>query len=128
MCLLGGPKGYTVGAPGAFGPFVAEEGRTRDYVYVEDVALANVVALENEIPSGAYNIGTGLETSVNRLYELLLENSAKNLPPQHGPAKPGEQLRSSVDPSLAERVLGWRPEVRLPVGLRETYRFFAAAK
>ena len=102
--------------------------QTRDYVYVEDVARANVLALENEIPPGAYNIGTGVETSVNRLYELLLENSGKSLPPQHGPAKPGEQLRSSVDPSLADRVLGWRPEVRLPAGLRETYRFFAAVK
>ncbi len=100
--------------------------QTRDYVYVEDVARANVLALENEIPSGAYNIGTGVETSVNRLYELLLEVSGKELPPQHGPAKPGEQLRSSVDPSLADRVLGWRPEVRLPAGLKETFRFFAA--
>ncbi|MBD0357391.1 MAG: NAD-dependent epimerase/dehydratase family protein, partial [Rubrobacter sp.] len=102
--------------------------QTRDYVYVEDVARANVVALENEIPSGAYNIGTGAETSVNRLYGLLLEVSGKELPPQHGPAKPGEQLRSSVDTSLADRVLGWRPEVRLPAGLKETFRFFSAVR
>jgi UDP-glucose 4-epimerase len=102
--------------------------QTRDYVYVEDVARANVVALENEIPSGAYNIGTGVETSVNRLYGLLLEVSGKELPPQHGPSKPGEQLRSSVDTSLADRVLGWRPEVRLPAGLRETFRFFSAVR
>jgi UDP-glucose 4-epimerase len=102
--------------------------QTRDYVYVEDVARANVLALENEVPSGAYNIGTGVETSVNRLYELLLENSGNNLQPQHGPAKPGEQLRSSVDPSLADRVSGWRPEVRLPAGLKETFQFFAAVQ
>jgi UDP-glucose 4-epimerase len=102
--------------------------QTRDYVYVEDVARANVLALENEVPSGAYNIGTGVETSVNRLYELLLENSGGNLPPRHGPAKPGEQLRSSLDPSLADRVLGWRPEVGLPAGLKETFQFFAAGQ
>ena len=100
--------------------------QTRDYVYVEDVARANVLALENKIPSGAYNIGTGVETSVNELYEILLEVSGKDLPPQHGPAKSGEQLRSSVDTSLADRVLGWRPEVGLPAGLKETFRFFAA--
>jgi UDP-glucose 4-epimerase len=100
--------------------------QTRDYVYVGDVARADVLALEGEAPSGAYNIGTGVETSVNRLYELLLEVSGKELPPQHGPAKPGEQLRSSVDTSLADRVLGWRPEMRLPAGLKETFRFFAA--
>jgi UDP-glucose 4-epimerase len=100
--------------------------QTRDYVYVEDVVRANILALENETPSGAYNIGTGVETSVNELYEILLEVSGKDLPPQHGPAKSGEQLRSSVDTSLADRVLGWRPEVGLPAGIKETFRFFAA--
>jgi UDP-glucose 4-epimerase len=98
--------------------------QTRDYVYVGDVARANVLALENEVPSGAYNVGTAVETSVNRLYELLLEASGKELPPEHGPAKPGEQLRSSVDPMKAGRILGWRPEVDLSAGLRETLRYF----
>jgi UDP-glucose 4-epimerase len=100
--------------------------QSRDYVYVEDVARANVLALENDPPPGAYNIGTGIETSVNRLYELLQDTSGKNLPPEHGPAKPGEQLRSSVDPSRAGRVLGWRPEMSLANGLGETLRFFGA--
>jgi UDP-glucose 4-epimerase len=100
--------------------------QTRDYVYVGDVARANVLALENEVPSGAYNVGTGVETSVSRLYELLSRSSGTNLPPEHGPAKPGEQLRSSVDPSLAGRAMGWRPEVDLASGLRETLRFFGA--
>jgi UDP-glucose 4-epimerase len=100
--------------------------QTRDYVYVEDVARANILVLEKEIPSRAYNIGTGVETSVNRLYELLLEISGESLPPERGPAKPGEQLRSSVDPSRAGRVLGWRPEVDLKAGLSETLRFFGA--
>ena len=76
--------------------------------------------------SGAYNIGTGVETSVNRLYELMREISGKDLPPDHGPAKLGEQLRSCVDPSLAGRVLGWQPEVDLATGLEETLRFFGA--
>lgn len=98
--------------------------QTRDYVFVEDVARANVLALENEVPSGAYNIGTGIETSVNELYDLLGEASGKDLPPRHGPAKPGEQMRSSIDPSLAGRVLGWTPETDLVSGLEETLRFF----
>ena len=98
--------------------------QTRDYVYVEDVARANVLALEDDPPPGAYNIGTGIETTVNRLYELLQDISGKNLPPEHGPAKPGEQLRSSVDPSHAGRVFGWRAEMSLAAGLGETLRFF----
>jgi UDP-glucose 4-epimerase len=100
--------------------------QTRDYVYVEDVARANALALEGEAPSGAYNVGTGSETSVNELYELLLGISGKDLAPERGPAKPGEQLRSSVDPTLAGRVMGWRPEVDLASGLKETLRFFGA--
>ena len=53
--------------------------QTRDYVYVGDVARANAHALEGEAPSGAYNVGTGSETSVNELYELLVEISGKDL-------------------------------------------------
>jgi UDP-glucose 4-epimerase len=45
--------------------------QTRDYVYVGNVAHSKVLALESEVPSGAYNVGTGVQTSVNRLYELL---------------------------------------------------------
>ena len=100
--------------------------QTRDYVYVDDVARANVLALEEDPPPGAYNIGTGIETSVNRLYGLLQDISGKNLPPRNGPGKPGEQLRSCVDPSRAGRVFGWRPEVSLADGLRETLRYFGA--
>ena len=100
--------------------------QTRDYVYVEDVAHANVLALENDVPSGAYNIGTGLETSVNRLYELLLEVSAKDLPPRHGPSKPGEQLRSCVDPALSGRTFDWHAQTGIHAGLQETLRSFAA--
>jgi UDP-glucose 4-epimerase len=98
--------------------------QTRDYVFVEDVARANVVALEGDAPPGAYNVGTGVETSVNELYEILRETSGRDLPPTHGTAKPGEQLRSSVDPTAAARVLGWRPETDLDTGLERTLSFF----
>ena len=98
--------------------------QTRDYVYVEDVAHANVLALEGDAPSGAYNVGTGIETSVNELYEVLRETSGRDLLPAHVAAKPGEQLRSSVDPTTAARVLGWRPVTDLVTGLERTLRFF----
>ena len=100
--------------------------QTRDYVHVDDVARANVLALEDDPPPGPYNIGTGIETSVNRLCEMLQDIIGKDLPPRNGPGKPGEQYRSCVDPSHAGRVFGWRPEVSLADGLRETLRFFGA--
>lgn len=100
--------------------------QTRDYVYVEDVARANVLALEDGVPSGSYNVGTGVETSVNELYETMAKLSGRALPAEHGPAKRGEQLRSAVDPAKAGRVLGWRPEVGLREGLEKTLGFFGA--
>jgi UDP-glucose 4-epimerase len=100
--------------------------QTRDYVYIEDVARANVLAIENEVPPGAYNVGTGLETSVARLYEMLAEISGRKLPPEHGPAKPGEQLRSSVESALAARAMGWHPEIDLANGLTQTLGYFGA--
>ena len=101
--------------------------QTRDYVYVADVARANVLALEGgDASSGAYNIGTGIETSVNRLYETLRNICGKDLAPEYGPARPGEQLRSSIDPAKASKASGWRPRVELAAGLRKTLAFFGA--
>jgi UDP-glucose 4-epimerase len=100
--------------------------QTRDYVYVGDVARANVLALEGEAPNGAYNVGTGIETSVNELYDRMRRLSGRNLLPRRGPQPPGEQGRSCVDPSRAARALNWWPEVDLDAGLKETLRSFAA--
>ena len=100
--------------------------QTRDYVHVEDVARANMLALEGAPSSGAYNIGTGIETNVEELYGLLREISGKDLPFEHSPTRPGEQSRSSISPAKAARSLGWRPEVDLTAGLEDTLRFFGA--
>lgn len=97
--------------------------QTRDYVYVEDVAQTNLLALEGSVPSGAYNIDTGVETSVNKLYETLCD-SGRNIAPEHGPAKPGEQLRNSIDPAKFERDMGWYPQTRLASRLEHTLHFF----
>ena len=103
--------------------------QTRDYVYVADVARANVLAVERDVPSGAYNVGTAIETSVNRLYEILLKVSGQEeFPPQYGPAKPGEQMRSCVDPTKSTRVLGWEATVDLNTGLEKTFQFFAVPR
>jgi UDP-glucose 4-epimerase len=100
--------------------------QTRDYVYAGDVARANLLALASGAPSGAYNVGTGIETSVNELYGTMAKLSERDLPAEHRPAKPGEQLRSSVDPAKAARLLGWHPEVGLREGLEKTLGFFGA--
>jgi UDP-glucose 4-epimerase len=97
--------------------------QTRDYVYVGDVARANLLALEKE-PAGAVNIGTGIETDVNRLAELLVQATGSKSQVSHGPAKQGEQRRSVIDCAKAAAKLGWRPEVGLADGLARTVEFF----
>ena len=107
-------------------PTIPDDGsEVHDYIHVSDVARANVLALEHTC-TGPVNIGTGLETDVNTLYSLLCEAAGVSLGPVHLPAKPGEQLRSSIDNALAKRVLGWQPTVGLREGLRQTIEFFRA--
>jgi UDP-glucose 4-epimerase len=97
--------------------------QTRDYVFVGDVVQANLAALERE-PCGAVNIGTGIETDVNRLAELMLAAAGTASEVKHGPAKAGEQRRSVIDHTKAAERLGWRPSVPLAEGLRRTVEWF----
>jgi UDP-glucose 4-epimerase len=97
--------------------------QTRDYVYVGDVARANVLALDSTA-TGPFNVGTGIETDVNALARLLADAAGSRSEIRHGPAKQGEQRRSVIDCARAARVLGWRPEVSLADGLGRTVEFF----
>ncbi|OJH38536.1 NAD-dependent epimerase/dehydratase family protein [Cystobacter ferrugineus] len=97
--------------------------QTRDFVYVEDVARANLLAAEKDY-SGPINIGTGVETDINRLFSLLAQAAGTTKAAGHAPGRPGEQMRSCVDNRLAREVLGWQPTVDLAEGTRRTVAFF----
>ena len=98
---------------------------TRDYVHVADAARAFVVAAERKRP-GTYNVGTGHETSVRELLGLLQEAAGTAVEADLQPLRAGELERSALDPRLIERELGWRTEVPVEEGLRETFRVYAA--
>jgi UDP-glucose 4-epimerase len=102
-------------------------GQTRDYVFVDDVARANLLAAEKR-HDGALNVGTGVESDVNRIYRILADAAGVPADAIHGPAKPGEQRRSCIDPAAAGRVLGWRASVSLEEGLRRTLEWFRARR
>jgi UDP-glucose 4-epimerase len=97
--------------------------QTRDYVYVGDVAVANLSALERSA-KGPVNISTGVETSVNDIFRLIREFTGADADEAHGPAKPGEQRRSVLDPGLAKKIMGWEPRVALREGIEKTVAFF----
>jgi UDP-glucose 4-epimerase len=105
-------------------PIINGDGtQTRDYVFVGDVAAANLAALDGGFV-GPVNIGTGVETDVNELFEMLRRVVGSATAAVHGPAKPGEQRRSVVDPGLARQVFGWTPRVCLADGMEQVVAFF----
>ena len=104
--------------------------QTRDYVYVGDVAQANVLAARLGVSDSktmddvAFNVGTGLETSVNELASALMNVAGREVPVEHAPERPGELLRNCLDASKLERQ-GWLRAGVLEDGLLETYTWIA---
>ena len=109
-------------------PVINGDGKqTRDYTYVGDVVRANMFALEYE-KSGIFNVGTGIETDVNQLFNYLKEFTGSKCAEQHAPAKKGEQLRSVLNYSKIKNVFGWEPIVSLEDGLARTVQYFRDKK
>jgi UDP-glucose 4-epimerase len=95
----------------------------RDFVHVADIVRANLLAVE--APAGEmYNIGSGVGTSVNRIFALLAGITSYARAPFHGPPLPGEVFKIYLDAGKARRDLGWQPELGLADGLKQTVDWF----
>lgn len=90
-----------------------------DFVYVSDVARANVCALKSEAPFGFYNIGRGIKTSIKELTELILKITASDLPIKYEPAGQTFVTNRVGDVTAAEKDLAFRWQVNLEGGLRK---------
>jgi UDP-glucose 4-epimerase len=96
---------------------------TRDYVHVHDVARALRAAFGQ---AGVFNVSTGVETPVSRLFELLQAAANVTIEGELAPLRPGELERSCLDSSRARDELGWRAEIGLEEGLGATYQALVA--
>jgi UDP-glucose 4-epimerase len=106
-------------------PIINGDGeQTRDFVYVGDVARANILAITNNISDGIFNISMGIETSVNQLFRHLKEIIRPSIEEKYGPAKQGEQRRSVIEYSKAQKYLYWEPRTSLIDGLKKTCEYF----
>ncbi|XOB46599.1 MAG: NAD-dependent epimerase/dehydratase family protein [Candidatus Nealsonbacteria bacterium] len=97
--------------------------QTRDFVYVDDVVEANILALEKD-KTGIFNIGTAKETNINTIFRKLKKLTNSVCKEVHGPARLGEQRRSCLDYSKAKKKLGWKPNHNLEEGLKKTIEWF----
>jgi len=94
---------------------------TRDYVYVEDVATAFLCAAEAPLTTtGTFNVGTGVQTTVTELHELIAGAVGVSRSPDHAEARTGEVQASALDPTRAGRMLGWKPDTDLAEGIKRT--------
>ncbi len=93
--------------------------QVRDFVYVEDVARANVLAVATDV-SGVYNLGTGQPTEINTIYRLLAELTGYRRKPAYLPRPAGEVRATWLDSAKAGQELGWEAEIDLRDGLRRT--------
>jgi UDP-glucose 4-epimerase len=98
-------------------------GQTRDFVYVADVVAANMRALDTT-STGAYNIATGIETTVQALASGLKIATASSAEVVYAAARPGEQRRSCLSHEKARLILGWQPTYDVARGLDETVVWF----
>jgi UDP-glucose 4-epimerase len=113
------------------GKFLAHQGvridwdgeQTRDYVYVADVARANLAALDRG-SAKSYVIGTGIRTSVNDIYRALVEISGFEAPIEHALRRPGDPREAQFDASRARAELDWTPSTPLADGIKATYDYF----
>ena len=103
------------GQPTVFGDGL----QTRDYVFVGDVVSANLLAADSDA-SGAFNVGTGVQTSVLDLIEALAPQADGPFEAEMAPERPGEVRHIALDASRARDELGWSAEVGLADGLART--------
>jgi UDP-glucose 4-epimerase len=94
---------------------------TRDYVYVDDVVAAFLCAADAPLTkTGTFNIGTGVQTTVTELHQLIAAAVGVSRLPDHVEARTGEVHASALDPTRASRVLGWKPDTELTEGIKRT--------
>ena len=111
-------------------PLVLGDGNaTMDFVYVEDVALSNILALRSDITDEVFNVARGEETSLNQLAVALLRVMRSNLRPEYGPErKVNPVARRLADVTKAERLLGFRAKVGLDEGLERLVAWWQARR
>jgi nucleoside-diphosphate-sugar epimerase len=111
-------------------PLIFGDGKqTMDFVYVEDIARANMLAMRSDISDEVFNVACGVETSLNDLAYALLNVMGSDLQPEYGPERKVNPVpRRLADTSKAREMIGFEAQVQLEEGLRRLVEWWRAAK
>ncbi len=107
-------------------PIVYGDGKqTRDFMYIDDAIEANIHAMKSTIPFGVYNIGTGVETTVNAMLNLLNKKLNKKITPKYVDSKIANYvMRTQADTTKAEKELGFKAKIRLEEGIERLITYY----
>ncbi len=111
-------------------PLILGDGnQTMDFVFIEDVARSNILALQSEVEDDVFNVASGTETSLNELAATLLRVMGSSLQPEHGPERKVNPVsRRLADTTKAERLLGFRSTVDLEQGLQRLVAWWSSSR
>jgi UDP-glucose 4-epimerase len=111
-------------------PLIFGDGtQTMDFIYVDDIARANILALQSAATDEVFNVASGIETSLNELATLCAKVMGSDLKPEYRPERSANPVpRRLADTSKAERILGFRAQVPLEEGLRRLVEWWQAQR
>lgn len=98
-------------------------GQTRDFVYVDDLVRALILAAD-ALPDRPVNIGTGVQTSIQAIAELIMEHTGYSGDILYKDPRPGEVYKSVASIELAEKLLNWRPKISMEAGIQMTIEWY----
>ncbi|MCX7917706.1 MAG: GDP-mannose 4,6-dehydratase, partial [bacterium] len=98
--------------------------QTRDFIFIEDVVRANILFMKNEI-NGVFNVATGVETDVNRIFDIIKEKIGKDCKKIYGEEKKGELKRSCISIEKIIKETGWEPKFTIEEGIEKTIEWFS---
>lgn len=103
-------------------PIIFGDGtQLRDFIFVEDVAQANIVAMQSSVKNGFFNIGTGIVTSIKDLAYILTELAGLEIEPMYEKPLEGDVQVSQADVTLTTRTFNWRHQINLKEGLKKFF-------
>lgn len=109
-------------------PIIFGDGKqTRDFIYIEDVANAVIKSIDKTV-NGVYNIGTGIETDINYIFECIKKETCSNIKRTHVEEKKGEIRRSSLSAKKFQQEAGWTPTYTIEEGIRNTVKWFKSIR